>query len=88
MFQALLYLASFGAILPGAPGEKDNKPDWPNVVLIPGLPPYVAVPHLRGGTDNFFHYAAYLGAGANPLNVEPDPNLPTAIRFLSLRTSV
>src|SRR5207249_192338 len=21
----------------------------------PGLPPYVAVPHLRGGTDNFFH---------------------------------
>ncbi|MFO0951029.1 MAG: DUF1501 domain-containing protein [Isosphaeraceae bacterium] len=23
--------------------------------------PYVAVPNLRGGTDNLFHYAAYLG---------------------------
>ncbi len=40
----------------------------------PGLPPYVAVPHLRGGTDNFFHYAAYLGGGANPFIVESDPN--------------
>src|SRR5262249_6408573 len=43
----------------------------------PGMPPYVAVPHLRGGTDNFFHYAAYLGAGANPFIVESDPNLET-----------
>jgi hypothetical protein len=42
----------------------------------PGLPPYVAVPHLRGGTDNFFHYAAYLGAAANPFIVESDPNTP------------
>jgi uncharacterized protein (DUF1501 family) len=42
----------------------------------PGLPPYVAVPHLRGGTDNFFHYAAYLGASANPFIVDSDPNLP------------
>jgi hypothetical protein len=42
----------------------------------PGLPPYVAVPHLRGGTDNFFHYAAYLGAAANPFIVESDPNAP------------
>src|SRR6516162_2304195 len=33
----------------------------------PGLPAYVAVPNLRGGTDNFFHYAAYLGAAANPI---------------------
>jgi hypothetical protein len=41
-----------------------------------GLPPYVAVPHLRGGTDNFFHYAAYLGGGANPFIVESDPNRP------------
>jgi len=40
------------------------------------LPPYVAVPHLRGGTDNFFHYAAYLGGGVNPFIVESDPNLP------------
>lgn len=40
----------------------------------PGLPPYVAVPHLRGGTDNLFHYAAYLGGSANPFIVESDPN--------------
>src|SRR5262249_53731239 len=26
--------------------------------------------------DNFFHYAAYLGGGANPFIVESDPNLP------------
>jgi hypothetical protein len=43
----------------------------------PGMPPYVAVPHLRGGTDNFFHYATYLGGRANPFVVESDPNLPT-----------
>jgi uncharacterized protein (DUF1501 family) len=42
-----------------------------------GMPPYVAVPHLRGGTDNFFHYAAYVGGGYNPFIVESDPNLPT-----------
>ena len=42
----------------------------------PGMPPYVAVPHLRGGTDNFFHYAAYLGGDANPFVVESDPNDP------------
>ena len=41
-----------------------------------GMPPYVAVPHLRGGTDNFFHYAAYLGGGANPFITEADPNKP------------
>jgi hypothetical protein len=40
----------------------------------PAMPPYVAVSHLRGGTDNFFHYAAYLGGGANPFNVNSDPN--------------
>jgi Protein of unknown function (DUF1501) len=40
----------------------------------PGLPPYVAVPHLRGGTDNFFHYSAYLSGGYNPFIVESDPN--------------
>jgi hypothetical protein len=40
------------------------------------MPPYVAVPHLRGGTDNFFHYAAYLGGGQNPFIVNSDPNLP------------
>jgi hypothetical protein len=40
------------------------------------MPPYVAVPHLRGGTDNFFHYAAYLGGGSNPFVTEADPNRP------------
>jgi hypothetical protein len=55
----------------------------------PGLPPYAAVPHLRGGTDNFFHYAAYLGAGANPFIVESDPNLPSfRVRNLSLANDI
>jgi uncharacterized protein (DUF1501 family) len=40
----------------------------------PGLPAYVGVPNLRGGTDNLFHYAAYLGGSANPFVVESDPN--------------
>ncbi|WZO98437.1 DUF1501 domain-containing protein [Isosphaeraceae bacterium EP7] len=40
----------------------------------PGMPTYVAVPHLRGGTDNLFHYAAYLGGASNPFVVESDPN--------------
>ncbi|MBY0524149.1 MAG: DUF1501 domain-containing protein [Gemmataceae bacterium] len=40
----------------------------------PGMPPYAAIPHLRGGTDNFFHYAAYLGGGSNPFICESDPN--------------
>jgi hypothetical protein len=41
-----------------------------------GMPSYVAVPHLRGGTDNLFHYATYLGGSANPFVVESDPNDP------------
>jgi hypothetical protein len=40
----------------------------------PGMPPYVGVPHLRGGTDNLFHFAAYLGGGWNPFVVNSDPN--------------
>jgi uncharacterized protein (DUF1501 family) len=39
-----------------------------------GMPAYAAVPHLRGGTDNLFHYAAYLGGAANPFVVNSDPN--------------
>lgn len=39
-----------------------------------GMPPYVGVPHLSGGTDNLFHYAAYLGGGWNPFVVNSDPN--------------
>jgi hypothetical protein len=55
----------------------------------PGLPPYVAVPHLRGGTDNFFHYAAYLGGGYDPFVVESDPNLPAfRVRNLALPPSM
>jgi hypothetical protein len=51
----------------------------------PGMPPYVAVPNLRGGTDNLFHYAAYLGGGANPFVVEADPNDPKyQVRNLTL----
>jgi hypothetical protein len=41
-----------------------------------GMPAYAAVPHLRGGTDNLFHYAAYLGGGYNPFVVNSDPNKP------------
>ena len=40
----------------------------------PGMPPYVGVPHLRGGTDNLFHYGAYLGGRWNPFIVNSDPN--------------
>lgn len=40
----------------------------------PGMPAYVGVPHLRGGTDNLFHYASYLGSGWNPFVVNSDPN--------------
>jgi len=40
----------------------------------PGMPAYAAAPHLRGGTDNLFHYATYLGGSANPFVVNSDPN--------------
>ena len=39
-----------------------------------GMPAYAAAPHLRGGTDNLFHYATYLGGSANPFVVNSDPN--------------
>ena len=77
-------------MLTGFEGPAFNAPDFMNqkrpslgsVVSrmrganTPGFPPYAAVPHLRGGTDNFFHYAAYLGGGSNPFIVNSDPNLP------------
>jgi uncharacterized protein (DUF1501 family) len=54
-----------------------------------GMPPYVAVPHLRGGTDNFFHYAAYLGGASNPFIVESDPNTPAfRVKGLSLASGM
>ncbi|HEX5105654.1 MAG TPA: DUF1501 domain-containing protein, partial [Pirellulaceae bacterium] len=55
----------------------------------PGMPPYVAVPHLRGGTDNLFHYAAYLGGGWNPFVVNSDPNeRDFAVRNLTLQSDL
>lgn len=51
----------------------------------PGMPPYAAVPHLRGGTDNFFHYHAYIGSAHNPFVVNSDPNESNyAVRDLNL----
>jgi uncharacterized protein (DUF1501 family) len=51
----------------------------------PGMPPYIAAPNLRGGTDNLFHYAAYLGGYANPFVVDSDPNDPSyRVRNLKL----
>ena len=41
---------------------------------VSGMPAYAAAPHLRGGTDNLFHYATYLGGSANPFVVNSDPN--------------
>ncbi len=38
-----------------------------------GMPAYIGVPHLRCGTDNLFHYSAYLGGGYNPFVVNSDP---------------
>ena len=54
-----------------------------------GIPPYVAVPDLRGGTDNLFHYSAYLGGGWNPFVVNSDPNKANfEVRNLSLGNSL
>jgi hypothetical protein len=55
----------------------------------PGLPAYAASPHLRGGTDNLFHYAAYLGGGHNPFVTDSDPNKSDfRVRGLSLANGV
>ncbi|MSR53905.1 MAG: DUF1501 domain-containing protein [Gemmataceae bacterium] len=55
----------------------------------PGMPAYAAVPHLRGGTDNFFHYSAYLGPAHNPFVVDSDPNKPEfRVRNLSLSSGL
>ncbi|MFP6676647.1 MAG: DUF1501 domain-containing protein [Pirellulaceae bacterium] len=54
-----------------------------------GMPAYVGVPHLRGGTDNLFHYAAYLGGGYNPFVVNSDPATQEfAVRNLTLPTGL
>jgi hypothetical protein len=55
----------------------------------PGLPAYAAAPHLRGGTDNLFHYATYLGGGHNPFVTDSDPNKSDfRVRGLSLAGGV
>jgi uncharacterized protein (DUF1501 family) len=44
---------------------------------------------LRGGTDNLFHYATYLGGGCNPFIVNSDPNdSKFGVRNLSLATDL
>jgi len=54
-----------------------------------GFPAYVAAPHLRGGTDNHFHYATYLGGQHNPFITNSDPNESNfRVRDLTLSTDV
>ena len=51
-----------------------------------GMPAYAAAPHLRGGTDNLFHYATYLGGAHNPFVTNSDPNAADfRVRDLALR---
>lgn len=75
-------------MLTGFEGPDFNKPDnkvqrRPSLGSVasamcgprkPGMPAYAAAPHLRGGTDNLFHYGAYLGGGFNPFVTNSDPN--------------
>lgn len=75
-------------MLTGFEGPDFNKPDnkvqrRPSMGSVasalrgpvqPGLPAYAASPHLRGGTDNHFHYATYLGGAHNPFITNSDPN--------------
>lgn len=75
-------------MLTGFEGPDFNKPDnqiqrRPSIgsaiarvrgANVSGMPAYAAAPHLRGGTDNLFHYATYLGGAANPFVVNSDPN--------------
>jgi hypothetical protein len=54
-----------------------------------GMPAYAAAPHLRGGTDNLFHYSTYLGGAANPFVVNSNPNAADyRVRDLSLARSL
>lgn len=54
-----------------------------------GMPAYAAAPHLRGGTDNLFHYATYLGGGHNPFVTNSDPNSADfRVRDLALASGV
>jgi hypothetical protein len=54
-----------------------------------GMPAYSAAPHLKGGTDNLFHYATYLGGAHNPLVTNSDPNGEVfGVADLSLRSGL
>ena len=54
-----------------------------------GMPAYSAAPHLKGGTDNLFHYATYLGGAHNPLVTNSDPNGKVfGVADLSLRSGL
>lgn len=90
-------------MLTGFEGPDFNKPDnkvqrrpsmgsvasalrGPNLA---GMPAYAAAPHLRGGTDNIFHYATYLGGGHNPFITNSDPNSADfRVRNLSLASGL
>ena len=90
-------------MLTGFEGPDFNKPDnriqrRPSMGSVasvlrgsgrPGMPAYAAAPHLRGGTDNLFHYAAYLGGAHNPFITNSDPNAAKfRVRDLSLRSGL
>lgn len=90
-------------MLTGFEGPDFNKPDnkvqrYPSLGSVaaalrgpnqPGMPAYAAAPHLRGGTDNLFHYAAYLGGAHNPFVTNSDPNSAEfRVRDLSLASGV
>ena len=90
-------------MLTGFEGPDFNKPDnkvqrRPSMGSVasalcgarrPGMPAYSAAPHLKGGTDNLFHYATYLGGAHNPLVTNSDPNGEVfGVADLSLRSGL
>lgn len=90
-------------MLTGFEGPDFNKPDnkvqrRPSMGSVasalrgpnqPGMPAYSATPHLRGGTDNHFHYATYLGGAHNPFITNSDPNAADfRVRDLSLASGM
>ncbi|MEK6260513.1 MAG: DUF1501 domain-containing protein [Planctomycetota bacterium] len=90
-------------MLTGFEGPDFNKPDnqiqrRPSIgsavaklrgANVAGMPAYAAAPHLRGGTDNLFHYATYLGGAANPFVVNSNPNAADyRVRDLSLASNL
>jgi uncharacterized protein DUF1501 len=90
-------------MLTGFEGPDFNKPDnqiqrRPSIgsavakvrgANVAGMPAYAAAPHLRGGTDNLFHYATYLGGAANPFVVNSNPNSADyRVRDLSLASNL